>query len=204
LLRCGITVEDMGDQAADALSRAEAALAAAQTKTEQLERELLHRIAAGVPSAVDDIAKGAAESQPEITRRLGSDGIRAMRAELAEKANQLAAEISTAQITWPHQQTVRYGEAATRHLDAALFSYLHGRRMDVLVEVLHRHGFAIRGDGEHGAQNLVNPHDLYREEWLSPLAEARTTLASAESRVRAAKQSDADAVVRSIWDGSHK
>jgi hypothetical protein len=204
LLRCGITVEDMGDQAAGALSRAEAALAAAQTKAEQLERELLHRIAAGVPSAVDDIAKGAAESQPEVTRRLGSDGIRAMRAELAEKANQLAAEIPTAQINWPLQQTVRYGEAATRHLDAALFSYLHGRRMDALVDVLQSHGFAIRGDGQHGAQDLVNPHDLYHERWLSDLAEARTTLAAAQSSVRATKQRDADAAVRSIWEGSEK
>jgi hypothetical protein len=203
-LTCGITVEGMGDQAADALSRVEAALAAAQTKTEQLERELLHRIAAGVPSAVDDIAKGAAESQPEVTRRLGSDGIRAMRAELAEKANQLAAEIPTAQINWPLQQAVRYGEAATRHLDAALFSYLHGRRMDALVDVLQSHGFAIGGDGQHGAQDLVNPHDLYHERWLSDLAEARTTLAAAQSSVRATKQRDADAAVRSIWEGSEK
>jgi hypothetical protein len=127
-----------------------------------------------------------------------------MRAELAEKANQLAAEIATAQINWPLQQTVRYGEAATRHLDAALFSYLHGQRMDALVDVLQSHGFAIRGDGQHGAQDLVNPHDLYHERWLSDLAEARTTLAAAQSSVRATKQRDADAAVRSIWEGSEK
>jgi hypothetical protein len=194
----------VSDQTGDVLARAETGLAAEQTKTERCERELLDRIAAGLPGAVDGIARRAAESQPEVTRQLGSGGIRALRAELAEKADLLATEIRAAQINWPREQSVRYGEVPTRHLDAALFRYLHGRRMDLLVEVLHSHGFAIRGDGEDGAQNLVNPHDLYREEWLSPLAEARTTLASAESRVRAAQQADADAVVRSIWDGSQK
>jgi hypothetical protein len=89
-------------------------------------------------------------------------------------------------------------------MDAALFSYLHGARMASLVEVIQRHGFAIRGDGEQGAQDLVNPRDLYDEEWLSPLTEARTTLSAIESRVGAARQSDADAAVRSIWDGSEK
>src|SRR6188472_4542317 len=118
----------MGDQTADALARAEAVLAAEQTKTESAERELLHRIAAGVPGAVDGVAKRVAESQPEVTRQLGSDGIRAMRAELADQANQLATEIRTAQISWPLEQSVRYGETRTRHLDAALFRYLHGRR----------------------------------------------------------------------------
>jgi hypothetical protein len=194
----------VSDQTGDGLARAEAGLAAEQTKTERCERELLDRIAAGLPGAVDAIARRAAESQPEVTKQLASGGIRALRAELAEQAELLATEIRAAQISWPREHSVRYGEVPTRHLDAALFRYLHGRRMDVLVEVLHSHGFAIRGDGEHGAQNLVNPRDLYREEWLSPLAEARTTLASAESRVLAAKQSDADAVVRSIWDGSQK
>jgi hypothetical protein len=200
----GITVEDMSDQTGDSRARAEAVLAAEQTKTERLERELLDRIAAGVPTAVDGIAKRAAESQPEVTRQLESGGIRAMRAELAEKAIELATEIRTAQINWPVEQSVRYGEVPTRHLDAALFSYLHGRRIDALVEVLQSHGFAVRGDGEHGAQDLVNPHDLYNEPWLSPLAEARTTLSVAESSVRAALQSDDDAAVRSIWDGSQR
>lgn len=203
-MRPGITVEDMSDQAGDALAGAEAALAAVRTKAERLEGELLERIAAGVPSAVDGIAKRAAESQPDVTRQLGSGGIRTMRAELAERARQLAAEIRTARISWPLDQSVRYGEVRTRHLDAALFSYLHGPRMDALVEVLQSHGFAIRGDGEQGAQELVNPHDLYDEGWLSPLAEARATLPAIESHVRAAKQSDADAAVRSIWEGSEK
>jgi hypothetical protein len=165
---------------------------------------LLDLIAAGVSTAVDGMAKRVAESQPEVTRQLGSEGIRAMRAELAETAVQLATEIRTAQISWPAEQSLRYGEVAVRHLDAALFSYLHGPRMDALVEVLQSHGFAIRGDGEQGAQDLVNPHDLYDEGWLSPLAEARTTLAAIESNVRAARQSDADAAVQSIWDDSEK
>lgn len=194
----------MSDQTGDALERAEAALAVEQSKTERCERELLDRIAAGLPSAVDGIARRAAQSQPEVTKQLGSGGIRALRSELADKAEQLATDVRAAQISWPHAQSVRYGEVPTRHLDAALFSYLHGRRMDVLVEVLHRHGFSVRDDGEHGAQDLINPHDLYRAEWLSPLAEAGTTLASSESRVRAVKRSDADDAVRSIWDGSQK
>ncbi len=177
---------------------------AEQTKTDRLEGELLDRIAAGVPTAVDGIAKRVAESQPEVTRQLGSDGIRAMRAELAETALELAGEIRTARITWPLEQSVRYGEVRTRHLDAALFSYLHGPRMDALVAVLQSHGFAIRGDGATGAQELVNPHELYDEGWLAPLADARTTVSTIESKVRAAKQSNADAAVRSIWDGSEE
>jgi hypothetical protein len=194
----------MSDRTDDVRARAEAVLAAEQTKTDLLEGELLDRIAAGVPTAVDGIAKRAAESQPEVTRLLGSGGIRAMRAELAEKAIELAMEIRTAKINWPVERSVRYGEVPTRHVDAALFSYLHGPRMDAIVEVLQRHGFAVSSDGEHGAQDLINPHDLYNERWLAPLAEARTTLSVAESRVRAVKQSDDDAAVRSIWDRSQK
>ncbi len=199
-----VTVEIMSDQTGEALRAAEAVLAAEEASTGRLEAEVLERIAAGVPTAVDGIAKRVAESQPEITRGLGSDGVRAMRADLAEAAVRLAADIRTAQISWPAEQSVRYGEVAARHLDAALFSYLHGPRMDALLEVLRSHGFAMRGDGEPGAQDLVNPHDLYDEAWLSPLAGARTTLFASESRVRAAKQSDDDAAVRSIWDGSEK
>ena len=199
-----VTVEIMSDQTGEALRAAEAVLAAEQAKTDRLEAEVLDRIARGVPTAVDGIAKRVAESQPEITRQLGSVGVKAMRADLAEAANQLAAEIRTAEIAWPGEQSVRYGEVAVRHVDAALFGYLHGPRMDALVEVLQRHGFAKRGDGEHGAQDLVNPHDLYDEGWLSPLAGARTALSAIESRVRAAKQSETDAAVRSIWDDSEK
>jgi len=58
--------------------------------------------------------------------------------------------------------------------------------------------------GEHGAQALINPHDLYHERWLSALAEARTALAAAQLSVRATKQRDADAAARSIWEGSEK
>jgi hypothetical protein len=194
----------MSDPTGDALAGAEAALAAEQTKTEHLERELLDRIADGLPTAVDGIARRAAESQPDITRRLGSDGIRAMRAELAEKAVELAAEVRSAagQISWPLEHSVRYGEVPTRHVDAALFSYLHGRRTDTLAEVLRTSGFSTSGNG--GAQDLVNPHALYSEEWLAPVAAARGTLAAAESRVRAAQQLDDDATVRSIWDGSQE
>jgi hypothetical protein len=194
----------MSDQTGGGLARAEAALAAERTRSEHLERELLHRIAAGVPSVVDSIAKSAAESQPEVTRRLGSDGIRAMRAELAQKADRLAAEIRTGRITWPLEQPVRYGEARTRHLDAALFSFLHGRRMDDVVEVLRSHGFATRSDGERGPQDLLNPHALYDEPWLSALAEARTSLAAAQSGLRDMEQREADAAVRSIWDDSEE
>jgi hypothetical protein len=194
----------MGDQTGQARGRAETALVAEQAKTDRLERELLDRVAAGVPAAVDGIARRVAESQPDVTRQLGSDGIRAMRAELADAAGRLAADIRTAQISWPVAQPVRYGEVPVRHLDAALFGYLHGARMDAVVEVFASHGFAIRRDGGHGAQDLVNPRDLYDEGWLSALAEARTSLAAIESRLEAAKQSDVDAAVRSIWEGSEK
>jgi hypothetical protein len=202
--RDGTTVEDMSDQRGEARGRAEAALAAEHARTKRLEGQLLDRIAAGVPAAVDGIARRVAETQPEVTTQLGIDGIKAMRAELAETALRLAAEIRAAQITWPLERSVRYGEVPVRHVDAALFSYLHGPRMDALVEVLQSHGFANRADGEPGAQDLVNPHDLYDATWLSPLAQARTALAAIESTVQAAKQSDADAVVRSIWDDSEK
>ena len=203
-LGTGITVEDMSDSTGDARRSAEEGLAAEHAETERQERELLDRIAANVSTAVDSVARRAAESQPEVTRHLGSDGIRAMRAELEDRAIQLATEIRGAQIIWPFVQSVRYGEVATRHLDAALFSYLHGPRMDALVEVLRRHGFAASRDGEHGAQDLVNPHDLYDERWLAPLAEAGTAQSLAEARVRAASQSDDDAAVRSIWDHSQE
>jgi hypothetical protein len=196
----------MSDPTGDALAGAHAALATEQEETERLEQELLDRIAQGVPTAVDGIARRASESQPEITRRLGSDGISAMRKELADNAVALATEIRSArsEISWPVENSVRYGEVATRHVDAALFGWLHGRRMDTLAEVLRTSGFATRGKDGEGAQDLVNPRDLYSEGWLAPVAEALSISAAAESRVQVAQQRDDDATVRSIWDGSQK
>jgi hypothetical protein len=194
----------MSDQTKGAWDRATASAEVARTTSDRLEQELLDHIAAGIPARVDAIAKGAAEREPDVTRQLGSDGIRAMRAELAEKATALAAEVRAAssQISWPAEEALRYGEVRTRHLDAALFGYLHGQRMESIAEVLQSHGYAIYGDSTQPSQDVVNPHDFYSEQWLAPLAEARTSLSVAQGRVGDAKQVDDQASVRSIWDGS--
>jgi hypothetical protein len=194
----------MSDQTHGPLARAEAGAEAERARSERLAQELLDRIAAGVPAAVDAIARRAAEAQPDVTRKLGSEGIRAMRGELAERSAGLAGEIraASAEIEWPLEEAVRYGEVRTRHLDAALFRYLHGPRMNAIAEVLQDHGYGTAGDGATPAQELINPHDLYVEQWLSPLAEARTSLSVAENSVRAAQQTDDQATVRSIWDRS--
>ena len=194
----------MSDQTRGTWDRATASAEAAQVTSDRLEQELLDHIASGIPARVDGIAKRAAEREPDVTRRLGVEGIRAMRAELAEKATALAAEVRSAgpEIAWPAEEALRYGEVRTRHLDSALFGYLHGQRMESIAEVMERHGFAIYGDSTQRTQDVVNPHDFYSEQWLAPLAEARTSLSAAQLRVADAKQVDDQASVRSIWDGS--
>jgi hypothetical protein len=194
----------MSDQTRGAWDRASATAEEARVTSDRIEQELLHHIAVGIPARVDAIAKRAAEREPDVTRHLGSEGIRAMRAELAQAASALADDIRAAatQITWPAEEALRYGEVRTRQLDAALFGYLHGPRMESIADVLQTHGYAIYGDGTQRTQDVVNPHDFYSEQWLAPLAEARTNLSLAQGRVGDAKTVDDQASVRSIWDGS--
>jgi hypothetical protein len=194
----------MSDQTRGALDLATARAEAARVASDRLGQELLERIASGIPARIDGIAKRTAESQPEVTKQLGSEGIRTMRAELADKAGALATEVRGAAraISWPSEQSLRYGEVRTRHLDGALFSYLHGGRMNVFAEVLESHGFAIYGDSAARAQDVVNPHQLYSEQWLSDLADARTALSAAQAQVRDAQRTDDESSVQTIWDGS--
>ena len=194
----------MSDQTLGDVQRATATAEAERVKSEGLKQELLDRIAAGIPARIDSLAKHTAESEPEVTRQLGSEGIRAMRTELAEKAGELAADVrsATAAINWPNEESLRYGEARTRHLDAALFNYLHGQRLGAIAQVLKSKGFAIHDDNARQAQGIINPQDLYSQQWLAPLADARSSLSAAEARVRSAKQADDEATIKSIWEGS--
>jgi hypothetical protein len=194
----------MSEQTRGALEQATARAEAARVSSDRAGQALLDQIASGIPARIDGIAKRAAEAQPEVTRQLGSEGIRAMRAELAERAGALATEVrgAASEISWPSEQSLRYGEVRTRHLDAALFSYLHGGRMNVFAEVLQSHGFAIYGDTTRRAQDVVNPHELYSEQWLSAFADARTALSAAQLQVRDAQRTHDESSVQTIWDGS--
>jgi hypothetical protein len=74
--------------------------------------------------------------------------------------------------------------------------------MNVFAEVLESHGFAIYGDSARRAQDVVNPHQLYSEQWLSALADARTALSAAQAQVRDAQRTDDESSVQTIWDRS--
>lgn len=190
----------MSEQTAQNLRKAEAEESRLRTEVNAQVRECLTSIARDIPSRVDEVAKGAAHSEPEVAKQLGAEGIRSLRQELADAAKAFAAEIEAAaeQIQWPRTQS-SFSGVTSSDVHSALFKFLHGRRVDTLAVILKRHGFSIRDDNAQRKQGLILPQHLYDRDGFSSLAEALTSLSAAERAVIAAKAADDSAAVDSLW-----
>lgn len=191
----GATVAAMSDRTAQEFEAAKAVEGARQAEAASRKRELLAAIACGIPAYVDAIAKREAHGQPDVARRLGSDGIRVLRKELGEAAAALASEVEMAsdQIKWPTAYI------AVKDVRAAVFDFLHGSRVDRIAAVLERHGFDIYDDNMRNSQFVVLPQHLYDEGLLAPVTEVLRSLAKAKEAVAVAKAADDKAVIDSFW-----
>lgn len=133
-----------------------------RARADERIRDCLSSVAAGLPSHLEAIAKRTAQSQPEVTKSLGSDGLKILRKELAESAQQLGSELDDAaeKIKWPEASS-EYSKVSTRKIGTALFNFLYGSRVDRLAAVFKRHGFSV-GSGSGHSQSSILPQYLYK------------------------------------------
>ena len=189
----------MSEETKRRLQEATAAAAQVRAVAGQKKIECLSQIAVGLAGRLDMIAKQVAQAEPEVTKTLGKDGIQQLRAELANEAQLLAADIQSAadRIKWPVHSG--YGKIEARKIHSSLFDYLYGTRVNKIAAVFKRHGYSVRDDNRERTQGLVLPQQLYEEDQFRELAQALSALGEAEDAVKAAQATDDRSTVDDIW-----
>jgi hypothetical protein len=192
----------MSDETARNVARAKAVESELHAQADERIRECLGGIARGIPSRLDDLAKRTAQSQPEVTKQLGSSGLKTFREELAAAAQQLAMEVEGAgnEIKWP-QAASDHSKADTGKVHSALFDFLYGSRLDKLAAVFKRYGFSV-GDSPGHSQAFLLPQYLYQQDAFLPVAELLNSLWQAQRALAVEIAADDEAIVGSLWDGS--
>jgi hypothetical protein len=76
-------VDPMSDETAQRLEEATVTQVERRAEADDRKRECLTAVACGIPARVEEIAKRAAQGQPEVAKELGSDGIKDLRRELS-------------------------------------------------------------------------------------------------------------------------
>ncbi|HAV0114396.1 TPA: hypothetical protein JFU91_002441 [Enterococcus faecium] len=191
----------MSDETQRALQDAATALAQAEARAEETKRACLEDIAAGIPAAVDAHAKQIAHSQPDITRQLGPEGVKALREELAAEAASLADFVRAGvdKIEWPPGSDDWITTVEPRKVSSALFTYMHGRPINQVGEVFGRHGYDVKRNPRSAKQSLILPQMLYTDEAFKPVAAALTDLITARRVHSQAKAADDQVAVEDLW-----
>ena len=169
----------------------EAEQAASEVASTQIQGTL-NAVADGMVGRLEMYAKRLTHQQPRVAKRLGKDGVTALRADLAAAVEEIAADLREAaeDIGWPITPHVRPQE-----VHSALFKYLYDTPMsEELTSIFVTHGFAF------DSTQSVLPQDLYDQHDFGDLPAALTGLANASAaRARAAADDDRDQV-ESLWD----
>ena len=186
----------MTDETAKALREAESAESAAATRAEELKRACLQDIANMLPSRAEAIARRVAEQQPEVTKRLGKEGVAQLRADVRAASEVLGAEFVAAidEIEWP-PVTLASANVEARHIHSALFARFF-RETGALTSAMMSHGYSFPGKG---VREAILPQELYDERKFTPVAGALTDLNRARAAVAKARKVDDDATVGDLW-----
>lgn len=193
----------MSEETALKLKEAEAAFASAEAAATTSKNELLATVARHLPGHAKHLAKRTAQSEPDVTRALGADGVTKLRAELEATADELAADIAGAasKIIWPTPS--HFSPVTSNDIRTALFNYLHGQRVGKLAKLFKDSGYNIHDNNNRGSQSLVLPQFLFKEEEMSAeiksLGSTLMALFKANEAVVAAKKADDLADVDDLW-----
>lgn len=191
----------MSDETQRALQDAATALAQAEARAEETKRACLEDIAAGIPAAVDARAKEIAQSQPDVTRQLGPEGVKALREELASEAATLADFVRAGvdKIEWPPGSDDWVTVVGPSKVSSALFTYMRGRTINQVGDVFGRHGYDVKRTPRRSEQNLIQPYSLFKDDAFKPVAAALTDLIAARRVHSQAKTADDQAAVEDLW-----
>lgn len=195
------SVVSMSDETRRAREQADGALNAAQARADECKRECLNTVAVGIPAAVDAAAKKIAQSQPDVTRQLGPDGVKALREELAAEAATLAEHVraGTHKIEWPTQSGGWATTVEPHQIHSALFKYMYGRPINLVANVFGRYGYDVQRTPGRTEQGLLLPQSLYVESSFDGVAAALTELGEARRAHAKAKADDDQDAVDELW-----
>ncbi|MGC3995199.1 MAG: hypothetical protein QM779_13975 [Propionicimonas sp.] len=187
----------MSEETRLALKEAQARLDEASGLADELKQTHLEAIAAGIPDAVDALARAAAQAQPEVTKALGKEGVVQFRDELARASSVLAADVRGAvgKIKWPGSSE---DTARNRAVTFTLYDFFRGQRVNAIAAIFRKHGYAVR-TGRDGSQTLIHPYSLFNEDALAPLTDALKKEAKARDAVARAKAADDRDIVDDLW-----
>jgi hypothetical protein len=197
-----VNLEHMSEETALKLKDAEAVLSALEGEVHEQKKVFLSAVAVHLPQRVDEFAKKTAHSEPDVTKALGTEGVRAMRNELEGLANQLAKDIAsaTSSIEWPAPTS--YEPIRFKHFHSALFNYMYPK-MNRLAQVFKRNGFDVHDSNRQNSQGLVLPQWFYTESDLTAetkvLSEGLSRLERAKLDVQAAREADDASTVADLW-----
>jgi hypothetical protein len=198
-----ISLVHMSEETALKLKEAEAHFSAMEKDATARKNELLGAVAERLPAHAKDLAKRTAQSQAEATKALGAEGVKKLRKELDDMAEELAADVAGAvsEIRWPKPTT--YNPVTPNDVGTSLFNYMRGPKMNRMATVFKEHGFSIHDDNARGSQSLVLPQSLFSQDEISAeikaLGAALTAVMKAEKAVEAAKKADDLAAVDDLW-----
>ncbi|WP_259557795.1 hypothetical protein [Brachybacterium sillae] len=195
----------MSEETRAVLHRAEEELTSARDHARTIELELLHAIAAELPARAEELARKTAHSQPEVTKALGGDGVKKLRADLRLKADELVAVLhgGVDAIKWP-QRKPTYSPVTAREVQTAILHFLYGSPVDSMATIFKAAGFNVHDDNAQRHQGLVLPQWLFSERDLQDqfeaVAQALNAVADAQAAAAQAKSADDKDEVDELWD----
>jgi len=197
----------VSEKTAQELAQARELEATRKAEARAAEIALLAAAARGIPERVEELGRRTAHAQPDAAKALGKEGIATLRAELATRAAEIAAELEAAvdEVKWPSITENEFRKHAQDQRDVllVLFHHLYGHRLNSLAAIFKRHGFNTHAHAD-GGQSLVYAQSLYSETTLTPQVDAVVSalkeVSAAEAAVKRAKAEDDKDAVESLWE----
>ncbi|ORM37801.1 hypothetical protein [Williamsia sp. 1135] len=170
----------------DAVAVARAKAVECQQIADAEKDRCLAGVADGLRDRIDELGKRVAKDQPDVATALGKAGIDELRADLADVATAMAADLLGARdrVIWSD----RNGEP----IHSSLFTYLYKGRMEPISAALRAHGFEVSGQ--------FAPQDLYRTRKDEQLSLALARLESAQYALNEAIEAQKKQSVDDLWD----
>ena len=189
----------MSEETQARLAAAEAHLVEVQGPIDEAKAAILDAIEQSIPDHFESVGKKYAQSQPEVTRRLGADGVKEFRAELRELGRSVAHDLrASTKIEWPAPTTPVSMEP--RMLIRNAFQQALTGPKYKLETLLTKHGFDIGRRNDYTNVSVWDVYDAGRHEReVQAYMDAIAPLGRAQREVHEARRADDAATVSDLW-----
>ncbi|WP_369021750.1 hypothetical protein [Paenarthrobacter ureafaciens] len=189
----------MSEETALKFKEAKESLSVAKQALETRERAFLAAVAPQIPSHANELALRLAKQQPDITKGLGADRVKELRATIQAAALRASEDVAGAnsQVQWETPTSI-YTVPNAHEVHAAMRSYLRRNVAPEFIAILKEAGFTIPGSAAGPSLgSFYSEEDVTAE--ARDLGGALLALAKAEKAVTKAKEADDDATVNELW-----